>query len=499
MTTRNIQIHGLAIACILAVGFSVVWFFVASMIGDHISNEWLPHDNFESLEFACDGTPVVNEHSVDEQGKGIYRGLDGRRVRFPRSFNAYQGSDDLQQAPMAFLASQFQPTTDFRELGWNQRLIRLSAPNDCPMNWFFIHDGKLEGHGYLVGYDRKTDQKIGYIGRNGANDERPALKDQFPIDGRRIDGAFGPFLARGYNVEDVEGLNTLEIGPSAVMRGIFLPYAVFLFADDGLVQINVKERTATYIRKDAGIIAATTAFTNATTHLPEIAGGRFSGNLDQSILLRMSDRIDTLDMSGKQRQTWLLPKELRDCGIEWLQLSSDRALIRLCRYMDTEHNLGIKRDNELYWIDPAGKIVRHEKVDLKDDPHKTGVGENIIMSMVVPCPAAIQLLFWLDSTSRADIDAYYLLLGVCGFYGVVFAILCWRRHRKFGQPWTATWMLFVVLFGLPGYVGYRFHRRWPARLPCPHCGRRAPRDRMMCFHCGRDFPVPSAKGTEIFA
>ena len=57
----------------------------------------------------------------------------------------------------------------------------------------------------------------------------------------------------------------------------------------------------------------------------------------------------------------------------------------------------------------------------------------------------------------------------------------------------------MILFGLPAYVGYRLHRRWPIRLPCPHCQGLAPRDRTACAECGDGFPEPAGKGIEIFA
>ena len=54
---------------------------------------------------------------------------------------------------------------------------------------------------------------------------------------------------------------------------------------------------------------------------------------------------------------------------------------------------------------------------------------------------------------------------------LVFAWLCYRRQRQYGMPWTPAWVVFVFPFGLPGYIGYRTHRRWPTCLPCPSCGR----------------------------
>jgi hypothetical protein len=59
--------------------------------------------------------------------------------------------------------------------------------------------------------------------------------------------------------------------------------------------------------------------------------------------------------------------------------------------------------------------------------------------------------------------------------------------------------VFVLLFGVPAYLGYLAHRQWPGRRACPNCGRLAPRDRPACFACGRNFPSPAMKGIEVFA
>ena len=41
------------------------------------------------------------------------------------------------------------------------------------------------------------------------------------------------------------------------------------------------------------------------------------------------------------------------------------------------------------------------------------------------------------------------------------AIACWRRQQKYQADWTKTWTVFVFLFGLPAWIAWRVHRRWP--------------------------------------
>jgi hypothetical protein len=79
--------------------------------------------------------------------------------------------------------------------------------------------------------------------------------------------------------------------------------------------------------------------------------------------------------------------------------------------------------------------------------------------------------------------------------------MAWRRSRSFGCPKQeqVVWVVFVLLFGLPAYVGFLLYRRWPIRQPCLSCQALVPRDRVACAECGTLFPDPSLKGIEIFA
>jgi hypothetical protein len=175
----------------------------------------------------------------------------------------------------------------------------------------------------------------------------------------------------------------------------------------------------------------------------------------------------------------------------------------------------------LYWLDTAGKIVRHERVPFHPQPPKSPAQERIeeiarireiaIIAVVAPSPLTdVAIIMLKELPGRCEMEYYpiYLrfqlerlwpILPITAAVSVVLAVLCYRRQRKYGLPWTAVWTVFVLLFGLPAYFGYLAHRAWPARLPCPNCGRRVPRDRPACTGCGRDFPPPALKGTEVFA
>jgi hypothetical protein len=73
------------------------------------------------------------------------------------------------------------------------------------------------------------------------------------------------------------------------------------------------------------------------------------------------------------------------------------------------------------------------------------------------------------------------------------------RHRRYAHHGAIAWAIFVLITGVPGFIGYLLHRRWPVVVRCEHCGAQTPRDRDTCLNCGTAFPPPAPKGIEVFA
>jgi hypothetical protein len=94
---------------------------------------------------------------------------------------------------------------------------------------------------------------------------------------------------------------------------------------------------------------------------------------------------------------------------------------------------------------------------------------------------------------------YAIPLCTCFCVGIILAVYCYCRHRRYEERGAFAWAVFVLLLGVPGYVGYLLHRNWPTKEVCQHCGKTSPRDRDTCLHCHTAFPVPAMKGIEILA
>jgi hypothetical protein len=96
---------------------------------------------------------------------------------------------------------------------------------------------------------------------------------------------------------------------------------------------------------------------------------------------------------------------------------------------------------------------------------------------------------------------FWPALAISQLVAFSFAVLCYRRQVRYGasRRERIVWSLFVLLLGLPGWIGYRFGRSWPVLESCPKCDSTVPRDRENCLRCTDDFPRPALKGTEVFA
>jgi hypothetical protein len=114
--------------------------------------------------------------------------------------------------------------------------------------------------------------------------------------------------------------------------------------------------------------------------------------------------------------------------------------------------------------------------------------------MALHRPAA-QVLFWDYDSIVQFLPIFIATLLVAA----LFSVRCYRRQRRYSAHHTATWMVFVLLMGLPGLIGYLLHRSWPVTVRCPHCGAETPRDRDACLTCNTPFSPPAMKGIEVFA
>jgi hypothetical protein len=216
-------------------------------------------------------------------------------------------------------------------------------------------------------------------------------------------------------------------------------------------------------------------------------------------LFRLSDTIR--DVEGRSIP---IPEAIRDQNISVVGTLGDAVILAARNSLASE--------TELYWIDGQGKVTRH--ATFPRPPRAGSGGMEWVSALIVPMPVILAIMLFvtaplsvLSQHEAADFpaalaqtlpDVWLPFLVVC-LVSIAAAAAVYRRHRRFSEQGAVAWAAFVLLLGVPGWIGYRLHRSWPHRAACASCGAVVPRDRAECLACDAEFPAPAPRGIEVFA
>jgi hypothetical protein len=437
---------------------------------------------FESLKVAADGRPLIQRIVYDSGQQSVtFRALDGSDV---------PGEDWLSSASLPVPVPK---RLAFPMMGYSR--VRVFADPQTPaIMWYFLHNGARDGRGYFVGYDSYSKLSVGFIGRGGWRPDEPPAGDWFPMD--EVSFASG---RHGYYY----GQNDADRGEDG---DSFPGWKDYMISGTDVLEVDLRRRSVTTVMESDGLISI--GILETATKSKAAGEGSPHSKHRQRLAVRTTDRVVVFDAPGKQYAAYRLPDELRDKGFEFYEIGAGSALVAVGQGLPA-YCLG----ESLFWIDSAGNILRRAEVALDQGVHYSKETEAWQAALGFPCPcviAAVALVTpFMEVLNGAapnyptallhSLAVFWPPLLVVTLLSAAMAWYCFRRHARYGQPHGAVWFMFVLLTGLPGLVGYLFHRRWPVLENCPHCGQSVPRDREICAHCREAFPLPALKGSEVFA
>ena len=139
------------------------------------------------------------------------------------------------------------------------------------------------------------------------------------------------------------------------------------------------------------------------------------------------------------------------------------------------------------WLDDSGAVTRtlNFRNEYRHEPKKSSsvfvssvdwfmesIGPGLVApELAVMCGSIFVLVPWVSSSMSPERSASEAIeevlaeipyaIPVSAIVGLICAIFCWRRQVRYQADWTKTWVVFVFLFGLPAWIAWRVHRRWP--------------------------------------
>jgi hypothetical protein len=482
--TRKGLFHSLVLAGVLTAGFVVVW-GVLSIWAMQVCEPFVGKRDGESLFFLRDGRVVV------ARGGGLFKATDFRDLKGNPVPDLNSGRTGCVGVPTSLL-----PTTMHGlrrgDASWSNRLLSLTDCRTPATYWYYIADGKPDGPAYLVGYDSQSRTRVGYLGVNGFREERPPPEECFHVPS----GDRGSIL---YYQADVP-FNERRVGGRAP-RGCVSPWDVFVVGSGGkLYHADLQTRTVRLLLDEPRLLSA--------TFFPESPDRR--ADTGNHLAVRYVDAVVVLDTGGRELKRYPIPESLRGRDLSWGLTMSGEMLM----WWSSPHDPMLPADVEyrICWSSADGSC-REATTSL---PGGVDVQPPLLYGLLVPAPvvlggfvACTRSPFLLENgfaasypqaVARAFRELGSALL-TAQLVAAVFAALCYLRQRRYGasRAECVAWPLFVLAFGLPGWLGYRFGRSWPALDRCPGCGARAPQDREACGRCEAEFPRPALVGTEVFA
>ena len=167
-------------AVTLATGFGTLWSVLTVWLGAAIEEAWRGGDwpPQETLVVRSDGSLLIQSTAMENPSLATYRDLDGRVQETP------DRNDML--TPNYMFGEYGTPHFLFSSISWEQRLSVFIDEREPTINWFFVHDGKPQGAGYFVGYERVSNRRVGFIGLSGSRSDPVPSTERIPVRGELI-------------------------------------------------------------------------------------------------------------------------------------------------------------------------------------------------------------------------------------------------------------------------------------------------------------------------
>jgi hypothetical protein len=486
--SRKGLVQPLALAAILALGFAVVWGVLGlwlAQVGEYLAEREAEH---EGLFFRPDGTPLIESWTGNPNKARRYTDLE----RHPEIHPAE--GDDADLLPTTF-PTKLPARSAWGEVSWDERIRSMPDGRPQPVYWHFVSDGRPDGTAYFVGYDSESKVCVGYLGTAGFREAPLPLEELIPFEGV----ASGP---RSRVIFINYGLRYRRRGGMArAPRGFVSPWDVYVLGRAGeLYHADLQNRSIQIIRANAPIRSAA---------LLSGVSDPVLGTLHR-LAIRTDDSLSLMDEKGQVLRRFPIPEPARERTLSIAETSLGEVVMY---WEDKRERSTGKVDHWIYWVSPDG-VRREAQIALTSDGPDGVIVSSKDAGIVLPSPLLLGglLAFFVAPNELERAAGYPQALGqtlmefrsglvIAQLLGVLLAVLCYRRQVRYGASRTEriAWPLFVLLLGLPGWIGYRFGRRWPVLETCPVCGAIVPRDRSECARCASAFPLPELKGTEVFA
>jgi hypothetical protein len=337
--------------------------------------------------------------------------------------------------------------------------------------WFLVHDENAEGGCWLECYTPGIPGRTTCLGTLGATEEPPDFEHCFDVD-----------LSSWKFRKSVGGLDngTLQYGSWN------FPGILFLAANDGIRLVNLEQRICTLIASLPQGFEGIYAGQRARGDVPAIQRGRRFDPLDWHVIVRTDDSLIRMNLDGSDVVRMELPQDIRSHKITYCETYDGSPYLHASLDVPVFDKTSVR--GAVFDVNSSGELLnRRDYAWLNSRNALSETADSLCRGMGMPTPmltggAAVFSASTGAPWSPTQNTLRFLPAILSGLIAVWFS----RRFQS-KQPHShqVLWLVFVACLGVFGYIGYRYHRRWP-----PAEFRTLTVD---------SFVAPAANGLEVFA
>ena len=427
----------------IAAAFGLGFVFIGG--GDWLVTAWEARTQspqstfFEHLYVTSSGEPFIRHQQSTPVSKMTCYNLDRDEIPEPQESSSVSlGRLRYEPNPPPSLA--FRPQVD-------DRVVSVAEQVRGTEEWFLVADSAAGRTAYFEGFDTLTQQRVGYIGIKGFANGEPTDDERFGVNDYTLSRYYG-------------------ILPTGRDR-------VYLWHGQTVRMIDFAERDVQVLVEGALSLTSVDDF-----------GPRGSIVPTDRLAIRLAGAVQVYDEQGVVAATFPIPTSVRQKEIYLFELGEESLLI------GNEPNEYFIQTSKQRRVDEwqstivrvtDGRVISERSVTLRRNQRTVNTTDDILV-------AGVPALAWILGIAGPSMAYEQIRNGAAetfssGYFkslkevwlplaiillvtGVCLWLVC-RRHEgpRNGEFWSAVGV--VILFGLPGYIGYRLHRSWPRRGDAP--------------------------------
>jgi hypothetical protein len=350
--------------------------------------------------------------------------------------------------------------------------VRISAHSYSPREiWFLVHDGNGAGGCWLECYTPGIPGRTICLGTMGATEETPDLEHRFDVD----------LISWKYR-QSIGGLqnNFIQYGSWDS------PGLLFLAANDGIRLVNLEKRSCTLIASLPEGFEGIYGGRRSRVDGPTDSRKRRYDPSDWHVIIRTVDSLLRMNLDGSGLIRMELPEDIRSHKINYCETYDGSPYLHASLEVPVFDKTSVR--GAVFDVSSSGELSnRRDYAWLNSRNALPETADSLCRGMEMPSPmltggAAVFSAATGAPWSPTQNTLRFLPAIVSGVIAVWFS-----RRFQARQPHShqTFWLVFAACLGVFGYIGYRYHRRWP-----PVGFREMTVD---------SFVAPAANGLEVFA